>query len=789
MMCNEKRFTLFFDSMMMPSRSQKREPEPIIIFAEYDSQDFSHWIGNHENNEEIFLGIGNSFVIDKYMIHKHINITVFNGDVIAINERVEIDKNTFGILSSNNKGSFSLTFRAVTNFSRDISIHGVNKLHYTDYQIKYMLREEIAEDTFIALDSSSNEHLIKILNLKADISDNEFLDKIAQFVVIPRHPCLIQLEGFIYDDEFSFVFKCPEGRRINEIDFPSLSDNEKSKILYGLFSCISLVHDYKFMYGRMNPLNIYVTREYEVRLADLEIYRDVTENSELVDEFFIGSLIENLGIENDWIRVFLKNKDSNMRITCSEMCTLIESGYVSWLNSDENSSLYFDKLSRLYDSKPPRDEIIWGLALFYGGIEGCFLYIDLIKLAFNIGIPNSDFYFDIVIRKYRTVAFDVEFFPTLDCSLIFGYIDNAYLSKVFDAFDYEYRFYLKCLVIQSMKRNKKLIKEMVFKKWAGTKGNLLNYKTFILVYCELELYLVKNKKVQAMMLRFLLQYFVCLPTKRKSWIGFCEFLIKLGFTDVSSILAGLYLQDRCYEKAKYYAELAFKNGEKKSAAQLGFIAYYNNYKEYSRYYFSISAEFCPFSKYMMALYYFSDGNDDYKGYEFLKDSVNAGFSLAHCFLAKLYLIGHIVPKDYMNSMLYANFAANCDLSEGWSLLGLFYLFGLAPQVPIDYDKARRCFEKSIELKNYREYSPYCLAVIYFFGLGVDVDIEMANYFFQMDTGNLPEEPFSNIIYYPEIDSYFIDDSDGEYLTKTEVLSELDEILQIVLPNATILERW
>lgn len=378
-----KSVKLSFDSIIVTSLPQDVIRKLIRINVSHNSQNYSYQIDDFENNREKKLEIEKEFAISNNNV---VNVTISFGDDEIISEEIDISQSTIGALKIHKELSLVLIFRVNAGNSYDIRIYGVQKVYMSQYKLIEQTGNGAAGFANVYTDSFNTKHVIKHFKAMINIETNS-IREIIPFISLPRHPCLIQLEGYACDNinGISLVLEYGERGRISDIGIKDLDNNLICKMLYGMFSVISFLHEHGFIHRDIHPYNVVVTRDYKAKLIDFGVSRfisdDMTEEqghrecfapetinnkkyNELADEYQLGKMIEKLEVGSSWMIDILTNDDPKKRITCSEMCTLCESGLFGWTDTKEGED-YCSMLSKYHNSQPIRDEILWSMAMFY----------------------------------------------------------------------------------------------------------------------------------------------------------------------------------------------------------------------------------------------------------------------------------------------------------------------------------------------------------------------------------------------------------------------------------------
>lgn len=788
-----KRVTLAFDSLIASSKLHDINETPLKIVVEHGSQEYSYLLDKIKNNRESQLGINVELPQNKDISSQFVYVSVLQGDNVLIKERINLDKNYIGALKMEKDATISLVFRVINSHKNEICIFGVPKFHISEFKINKMVNNGCLGTVYEVVDSLSRKHVFKVFGSRLNIENPKdiVIREIIPFIALPRHPCMIKLDGFIYSSNhfLKLVLEIAERGRINEIDIRNLNDGIVSKVFYGLFSCIAFLHEHGFVHRDIHPSNILITKDYEVRLIDFSVSRFIGENmssnighrgyvapesydsenyDELVDEYQLGTIIRALGFPARWFIDSLTNEDTSNRITCSEMCTIIENELIGCKNTEE-SMLYFEKLSKYHESRPIRDNILWELALFYVEIKNDFTFLDLIKLANNCGIPGAEACYNEIIRNYDGLAFDIEY-------------NQLVIDEKIDRFLKSDEYFNFTLILRKMKKHEliiffsELLLDIIRRK--------ISPKNLIDIFWTIS----NNENNPDIFYALLKAAFKYYKTFQIFSFEVLEYAATLGSIDACDFLAYLYatMWPNYMDRLEYYSEIALENGRKKCAMFLGLIAEYHGNRDKAIQYFKISAKYDSFSMYQLAIYYFNVTKDKEKGIKYMKKSANEGYPMAQYCLAVFYFWGYIVQKSYSTAFWYNSFALNSGITDGLFIHGMCLFFGLVDKV--DYVNARVIFEKSIKY----EKNPnvlLCLSTIYTLGLGVDVNFEKANYYTQLyyDDTSGRDYFLGNIEYIPPIDSYSIKEGSSYRIVSREehILNVIPKVKHLILDQSIV----
>lgn len=92
---------------------------------------------------------------------------------------------------------------------------------------------------------------------------------------MPKHPCVINLDCFIYDQKYGIilVLEYASRGRIDSIDFDKLDEDKAVQMIYSLISCIAFFHDHGFIHRDIYPSNVLVNEKYEIKIIDFGVSR------------------------------------------------------------------------------------------------------------------------------------------------------------------------------------------------------------------------------------------------------------------------------------------------------------------------------------------------------------------------------------------------------------------------------------------------------------------------------------------------------------------------------------
>lgn len=818
-MSNRFRNILFAaDTVILSSKKHCDVEFPMLIVFDDFSSHKTHFISFSQNNVVCPLDIEEFYQVRHDSCEHMVTVSVYLIDTLVIKEEINICSNVIGSFNYSNGFYLSIVFRIIDKEQNDISIYNVPKMHLRDFNLTRKLGNGAFGTVYEAMFKNSKIYALKHMFQKIDIKkrDDTTIREIIPLICFPKHPCLIKLEGFIYDTNNGIILVLEHVSRgkISAINFENLDINMKIRLIYGLLSCVALLHDYKFVHRDICPDNVLVTENFEVKLIDFGVSRfldnEMTKHighveymspevkytsnyDEVVDDYSISQLIIKLNENYDDTIIDLHTL-IECGVTCSEVCTIIESE-IFFTNSPENDE-YFKELNDFHKSKPVSDEsikICINILSNYSQFNSpdlsvptlCDQYCDMIKLANNIGISCLENLYFYIVCCYYGIAFDRDYFDKdifkkLDWKLNYS---KEKIDIIFNfLLDYETRIYYKdkMLIIK--------ITHLYFK--------LIMNVNFII---ELENYFYKETKIRTIFPKlyelmkydcnnsifwtFLLRLAQYLIKNEKSIIDLYEYAASFGVMKACKFLA-TFCEHLDIRKSIHYAKIYLKNGKFKIADLIG--RYYNKQKNYKKAfkYLSIAAKYGNSeSMFTLGIYYMKGlfvEKDIQSGINCMKICANDGNPYAQSFLAYINFFGGCIPRNYSQAYYYNMFALKYKSAQAYFLNGLFYLYGFVVQQ--DFVQARMNFEYCLErndiINNQR--ALYFLSIIHLLGLGVEVNVEKAGWYYKQKEPS-DDRPLFGIIGYSLTDDSFIlcRSPYSEVIERKEVISI---ILQVTLDN-------
>lgn len=811
---------------------------PVKIEIKHCTKKYTKILNKIEENTAIGLNIEVDHQISNKELKTPAIITISIGNYMILSDKIDVRTNVIGVLKSTGEISVSLIFRVINISTDKIILHNVKQFHKSDFKFTRKLGEGSFGQTHEVIDSLLRLHVLKIMLKKIEISnkDDSSIREIIPFLAFPKHPCLIKLEGFIYDRDCGIilVLEYAEQGVISSINFNELAIDKKLKLLYGLFSCVAFLHDNGFVHRDIHPSNVLITDEYETKLIDFGVSRflgkemtdDVghqgyqspeiwksNEYDALVDEYSLGVLLDHLDNEETFfklISLLLKANEPNMRITCSEICTLIESEMLH-SNTKENED-YFIDLSQYQQSKPVRDSVLWN-------IIANITVLDIIKLLSIAEYQDSKIYLDVITLLINGIAFDTELFSlliyvnkadTLDLSADkFDLLYNYYLDRCLreEYFNYlffniycPFDFYAKYLEILSDTDIMEMTSYMISKlneKWRIIRLMLqiltLAQNRNKLFYAKnVAIYAYNNKKIHHDLM-----------------VEYLKLVGKLGCNESLCYLAQHYINkiEGGRDRGIYYAKLALKNNYYQAAKILFELYRSEKNREKTIKYIKIYAENEKDPYYLCNLgflYIFQDKNV-LEGIEYVKTSAYMGFAEAQYVLALMNFYGYKVPQNFDQAHWYNYLALQQQNLDGLYIYGLYLFFGISI-VEQDYVKAKDVFEQCIAYYNSKKtadsrYMAYIyhsldkLSIIHLFGLGVNISIKRANELLYECNKHVPDSSvygsFLDVVeYIEETDSYVVNKDERKIVPRNVLLDQaLEEQRNLSIPKDSTSIIW
>lgn len=459
---------------------------------------------------------------------------------------------------------------------------------------------------------------------------------------------------------------------------------------------------------------------------------------ELIDKYSLGVLLCYFDQCNVLVRLMkeLLTQERLKRITCSEVCTFIECGI--GIQVFEEIEQYIRNLSEFHESVPPRDEIIFQCFLFFFENNIVDLYCDFSKLIDNIGYEDGDEIYKFIDLYYEGVSQTTSFYPkpNVESNELFNYSNSfpkpseAKIEALFSCYiDYYGDISANFLIF------------LQFHDSSFSYKYLLSLPENKLINCFIQLMRMVKDEVKLLsivkslnriakeenMPYILIMFFNAAGFIFKTWNKIhlvpMEYASELGSLDANEFLAKFYFDNKCIDKAKNYAKFAYKNGKLNNGCTLATI--YIQEKEYFKaleVLNSLVEQSCSNAMFMLGQLYMNGiavEKDLQRGIKYLKMSADEGNYMAQYFLGKMYFLGYLLPKDFEQAFWYNSLSLH-QSDIGYFMHGIFLFFGIAVKQNFE-----RCYE-SYEIEKAKEY----LVIIYFLGLGVDVDIDKAREYCQ-----------------------------------------------------------
>lgn len=160
-----------------------------------------------------------------------------------------------GVLHSSDPFSLSLIFRVINCSNDTKTLHGARRFHLGDFELVRKLAGGSYGETYEVVDSSRQSHVLKVTMMQIGINSeyDSCIREIVPFLAFPRHPCLIGLDGSIFDRNRGII---------SSIGLKELSIEFKLKIFYGLFSGVAFLHDHGFIHRYIHPSNVLASENY-----------------------------------------------------------------------------------------------------------------------------------------------------------------------------------------------------------------------------------------------------------------------------------------------------------------------------------------------------------------------------------------------------------------------------------------------------------------------------------------------------------------------------------------------
>lgn len=798
---SRKEVIFYFDALLASSDVFNMADMMIEIVIENDLQVKTLNIDIQQDNVVQTLDIQENIFINGNIGEYPTKIAIYEKEIEIIKEELFIHSSMIGALKSTGEFQFTLIFRIINNYFNDIEVYNVPKFYLDDFKLVKELEGGLNGKTYVVIDSSNVIHVLKMMKNKINIKnkDDPTIREIVPFITLPEHPCVIKLDGFIYDQKHGIVLvlEYASRGRIDSIDFEKLDKGIGEQMLYRLFSCIAFFHDHGFIHRDIHPSNVLVNEKYEIKIIDFGVSRfydqEMTSNvghpgykspemekpryyDELVDEYMVGVLLSKIYQEcctANFLANLLMIDDRNYRITCSEICTMIECECIC-SNSEEDIS-FFNKLSKYHESKPLRNCIIIMLARFSINFNFVDTYCNLIKLLVNLGEAGAQEWLDFIIIYHTVIALDLEYFMYEILLNEFDFEPDSPIAN--QKLNYLYDYFHSIESGESQKIDSIFFKKFNEYYWEmDFLFNLKNVDEFIYTCIHLAVNCFSDKKFLWYLDRLyekankynenLLRLIFHLLSNNSSteiYMKSVKYAAKLKDPKTCELVAITYLKNNNYIKAKKYLKIGMKGGKYLCGYILGSI-----YHEESKFFKEIqylknsSEHREPFSMFRLGKYYIKGINVDQniqRGLDLLKTSADKGNYLAQHYLAKMNFYGRYIPKNYEQAFWYNLLSLRQNCLKGLWMRGLFYFYGIV--VKQDFVEAQLIFEQCNMEKNH--VYPHLLLINYF-GLGIETNPDRTDYYKQISEHELSKQKYKIIdlrkrsqLIYEEIKNQFLED--------------------------------
>lgn len=277
MISNRSDVSIMFDSIVMRSSVFKEAGAHITIVLEHKDYQNMYDIDIIANSCSMELNIRENLIYDREKDENYITITILGNDQEIHQENIFLKTNVVGAIKIDKEIFLALNFRVINNSTSKIIVHNVKKFKLRDFKVIRSLGMGYYGNTYQVLGKSSKFYAVKVLNERMNINNKNdvAIREIIPLISLPEHPCLIKLLGFIYDHNFGIilVLEYASRGRIDEIGFKNLEIDMKYKILYGLFSCVAMLHEFNYIHRDIHPSNVLISEDYETKLIDFGVSR------------------------------------------------------------------------------------------------------------------------------------------------------------------------------------------------------------------------------------------------------------------------------------------------------------------------------------------------------------------------------------------------------------------------------------------------------------------------------------------------------------------------------------
>lgn len=720
-----------------------------------------------------------------------------------LRREISINRSKVGILKICCEISILVAFRVI-NESRDgFEIYEMNEIQLEDYKMIRIVDNQSKFDTFLSEDKRNHLHLMKKFKYAADIrkQDDYVIKDIVLHLILPEHPCLVALEGYINtDDGIILVFDADSVQSISAINLHQLCDDEKARLLFCLFSCFSFLNNEGFSNLSICSSNVLIFNNFEIKIISFNDFLSKNKCLTLLTDFIrtdFDVILNELGSSDlfiQFLKISLTSGNNDHRISYSEVCNLIESDRIYQVS--EKSCNYFEKLSIYNKPEPLRDFIVSDLVDYYIQHQDFNIYCDLLKLQANT-YSNGDKFFDFFVFIYDGVALNLEHYFDLsnNCHHFqhLKYSEEKFEKIIEFSSKFTNRYFARIYLDTILKTNsfqekyfwmlyEQIIEYSMTGKAPDIFVELLSFnegaELFLdYIYCSLE----KENKIH--LLKDLSNWFIFIMKITKSVNPYAfefifraqEYFINLDSSESFDqvILINEALGDD--RKVQKITKNAVKSGYNNYLYPLGEIYYKKGNLDKALKYYKMAAKIGESNAMLKVAMILLDGNKGEEmikeGIEYLKLCADTGNPEAQSQLAYMYLFGIHIPKDYPHAFWYCFHSYDQGCKSSYCAAGLINFHGIIKNV--DYTQARYCFENCEG--EYRNIALYHLALIHLCGLDISVDILRAHqYYWEVTDKSIKNKIVISIVDYDTMSNSYriVGFGEKKFISRDELIKYL-----------------
>lgn len=467
-----QRVNVYFDMMLVKSRKKYSEFSSVEL-ATLIEDDMEAKIIDIPTKKVSQLNIKRKACYHRNNPNPSMEVSLYVSGIRIAFTKISLNHNMIGVVESDNE-DLSILFRIANKSSNDFVIHNITRYYPQDLNIIQTIGSGASGTIYLATNSMNEKVAIKCLKNSLSIKriDDSSLREIIPLIFLPKHPCMIKLLGYLFDAanrSLSLVLEYAEHGSIDGFGLFSLPDFYILRFFYGLFSCVSFMHDYHFIHRDLNLHNILVSSDYECKIIDFGFSRFVSEEmtSNVANACLIG---DSCHYDNniDFMSIFkvlLQIFESSYKQYCEKKLHSIVILQVAAVCLHYNDFSFLSKRvlseyctlvenNHIFLNYINIDDYVLVLSKYHGSAEISNLYIvilleiteyknfDLLKLYDNICCPkNFNVYVNTVLLG-EGIAFDFQYAEHLIDIFVFPKFKICEI-KAYILFCYQYQCNLK----------------------------------------------------------------------------------------------------------------------------------------------------------------------------------------------------------------------------------------------------------------------------------------------------------------------------------------------------------